>query len=310
MPFWFNPRKTSPVDCIGLSLSAGGFSCCVIDRTTKKLVSAHSQPLSHDAALAETLLHFVRDHNLKGRNCFVSLGPDDYKLLSAETPAVPEAEINQALLWGLRDMIDGKTEDTVLDSFASASGIHRPSKPVRQVVTARKARIRAIVDAVLGAGLELAAIEIPELSQRNVIALLQENAIGVGLVSQSARGVSLTIYRGGELYVTRQLAGIANLNDAGHPLTAPRLAEQLGLELLRTLDYYDSQLRQRPPAVILLQPLQIETRPLLDGLSATVNLPVKQLRFADALAGADSVSHEMQERCFIALGAALRSEAA
>lgn len=310
MPSWFRPRKTPPPDCVGISLYAGGFSCCIVDRATKKLVSAHSQALTTDTAFAETLLHFVRDNSLKGRTCYLSLGPDDYKLLSAEAPAVPDTEINQALLWGLRDVIDSKPEDTVIDSFASASGIQRPGTTIRQVVAARKTRIRAIADAVRDAGLELAAIEIPELSQRNVIALLQENAIGVGLVSQSARGVSLTIYRGGELYVTRQLAGIANLSDAGHPLTAPRLAEQLGLELLRTLDYYDSQLRQRPPAVILLQPLQTETRPLLEGLSATVNLPVKQLRFADALAGAENVSHEMQERCFTALGAALRTEAA
>ena len=307
MPSWFSLRKAPPSDCVGLSLYAGGFACCVVDRAANKLVSANVQALTSDAGLADALLHWVREHDLKGRTCYLSLGPDDYKLLPAEAPAVPEAEINQALLWGLRDVIDGKPEDIVLDSFASASGIQRPDKPIRQVVTARKARIQAIVDAVLGAGLELAAIEVPELSQRNVIAQLQEDAIGVGLVSQSARGVSLAIYRGGELYVARQLAGIANLGDAGHPLTAPRLAEQLGLELLRTLDYYDSQLHQRPPAAIMLQPLQTETRPLLDGLSTTINLPVKQLRFADAITGGDAVSDEIQERCFNALGAALRS---
>lgn len=310
MPSWFSSRKIPPSECVGLSLHADGFSCCVINRATKKLVSAHSQPMARESELAEALLHFVRDHSLKGHSCHVSLGPDDYKLLSAETPTVPEAEINQALLWSLRDVIDSKPEDTVLASFASASGIHRSGNPIRQVVAARKTRIRTIVDAVLGAGLELAAIEVPELSQRNVIALLKEDAIGVGLVSQSTRGVSLAIYRGGELYVTRHLAGVTNLSDAGHPLTAPRLAEQLGLELLRTLDYYDSQLRQRPPAAIFLQPLQTETRPLLEGLSATINVPVKQLRFADALAGGENISNEMQERCFSALGAALRSEAA
>lgn len=309
MSSWFKARKIQSPDCVGLSLHTAGFASCVVDRTANKLLSALTQPISSDAAFAEVLAHFVRDHSLKGRRCRVSLGPDDYKLLPAETPAVPEAEINQALLWGLREVIDTKPEDTVLESFPFASGINRPGKPVRHVVTARKTRIRAIVDAVLGAGLELESIEIPELSQRNVIALLQEDAIGVGLVSQSTRGVSVAIYRGGELYVTRQLAGISNLSDAGHPLTAPRLAEQLGLELLRTLDYYDSQLKQRPPAAIFLQPLLAETRPLLDSLAATINLPIKQLRFADALQSSAQISPETQERCFTALGAALRSEA-
>ena len=314
MSLWFSSRKTPPPDCVGLSLYAGGFACCLVDRATNTLVSAHFQQISSEAAFAESLLQWVRDKSLKGRACYVSLGPDDYKLLPAEVPAVPEAEINQALLWGLRDVLDSKPEDTVIDSFPSAAGINRPGKQIRQVVTARKARIRVIVDAVLGAGLELVAIEIPELSQRNAIQRLEAEAIGVGLVSQNARGVSVAIYRGGELYVTRQLAGITSLAEAGHPLTAPRLVEQLGLELLRTLDYYDSQLRQRPPAAIVLQPLQNETRPLLDGLSATINLPAKQLRYTDIVAetdivaGAEKLSAETQERCFIALGAALRRE--
>lgn len=309
MPFRFRSRKIAAPDCIGLSLSVDGFATCIVDRVNHKVLSAHFQEVRDHVAFADALAQWVRDSGLKGRRCYVSLGIEDYKLLPTETPAVPDAEINQALLWGLRDVIDTKPEDTALDSFATASGINRSGKPIRQVVTARKTRIRGIVDAVLGAGLALKAIEIPELSQRNAIARLKEDAIGVGLISQNSRGVSLTIYRGGELYVTRHLAGIANLNDASHPLTAPRLAEQLGLELLRTLDYYDSQLRQRPPAAIFLQPLQIETRPLLDGLSATVNLPVKQLCFADAIAGSDQLSIETQERCFVALGAALRSEA-
>lgn len=307
---WFKGKKTQTSDCLGLGLHATGFSCCVVDRPTKKLLSAATHTNITDGAFPEALAHYVREQGLKGRICRVCLGPDDYKLLPAETPAVPEAEINQALLWGLRDVIDTKPEDTALDSFPSASGIQRAGKPIRHVVAARKTRIRAIVQAVLDAGLELESIEIPELSQRNVVALLKEDAIGVGLISQSPRGISVALYRGGELYVTRHLAGIANLNDAGHPLTAPRLAEQLGLELLRTLDYYDSQLHQRPPAAIFLQPLQIETRPLLDSLSATVNVPIKQLRFADALSGSDNLPAETQERCFMALGAALRSEAA
>ncbi len=310
MSLWLKSRKPSAPECIGLSFYAGGFACCVVNRVSNRLVSTHVQTVADGLALADALAGWVRDSGLKGRRCYVTLSPDDYKLLTAETPAVPEAEINQALLWGLREVIDSRPEETVIDSFPSASGIHRPGTPIRQVVTARRARIRAIVDAVEGAGLVLGAIEIPELSQRNVIAQLEDDTLGVGLVSQSARGVSVSMYRGGELYVTRQLVGISSLADAGHPLTAPRLVEQLGLELLRTLDYYDSQLRQRPPAAILLQPLAIETRPLLDGLTTTIDIPAKQLQFGHVIQGSEALSAEAGESCFNALGAALRRDTA
>ena len=310
MPSWFRSRKAPSPECIGLGLYADGFAACVVDRASNRLVSAHFQPAADDKGLAEALQLWVREAGLRGRNCRVCLAPEDYKLLPAEAPAVPDNEINQALLWGLRDVIDSKPEDTALDSFAGAAGVQRSGKPVRQVAVARKERLRAVVDAVLGAGLDLDAIEIPELCQRNVIARLPENAVGAGIVSQNSRGVSVTLYRGGELYVSRHLAGIADLGDAGHPLTAPRLVDQLGLELLRTLDYYDSQLRQRPPAAIFLQPLPNETRPLLDGLSSTINVPARQLRYADIIDGGENVPADALERCFTALGAALRDDAA
>lgn len=308
MPIRFRKRKAPPTECIGVCLFAGGFACCVIDRTANRLIHAHQQLIANEAALADALSHWVRETGVKGRVCYVSLGPEDYKLIPIEAPDVPAEEVNQALLWGMRDVLESKPEDTVLDSFPNASGIQRSGKPIRQVVAARRARILAIADAVTHAGLELGAIEIPELSQRNLIARLQDNSIGAGLISQSSRGVSLTIYRNGEMYVNRHLTGLSNLADASHPLTAPKLVDQLGLELLRTLDYYDSQLRQRPPAGIWLQPLAIETRLLIDGLTSTINLPVKQLRVDDIIVGADKLPKENLENCFVALGAALHSD--
>ena len=310
MPIGFIHKKTKAADSLGLSLGANALAYCVTAKAGPRLLSAGVLPLEGNAALTETLARLTREQSWRGLPCHIALAADDYKLLPAETPTVPDAEINQALLWSLRDVLDTKPEDTVLESFAFASGISRPGKPARHVVTASKQRIRSIVDAVREAGLDLESIDIPELSLRNVIARLPENAPGVGLISQGARGVNVAIYRSGELYVTRQLAGIGNLDDALHSPTMPRLAEQLGLELLRTLDYYDSQLRQRPPAAVYLQPLHGEIRPLLDNLSATVNLPIKALQFANVLPGGERVSSELQAGCLGALGAALREDAA
>jgi len=310
MPIWFKNKKTKATERLGLSLSANALACCVVAKAEPRLLSTGVYTLESNAALTETLARLTREQGWRGLPCHISLAADDYKLLPAETPAVPEAEINQALLWSLREVLDTKPEDTVLESFAFASGISRPGKPARHVVTASKQRIRGIVEAVREAGLDLESIDIPELSLRNVTSRLPENGQGIGLISQSARGVSVTIYRAGELYVTRQLAGISNFDDATHPLTMPRLAEQLGLELLRTLDYYDSQLHQRPPAAIYLQPLHGEIRPLLDNLGTTINLPIKLLQFVDVLPGGERVTGELQSRCLSALGAALREDVA
>lgn len=305
---WNKRTKPLSANIVGIHLAASGIGCCSVLRAAKVLTSAFTQPINKGETLAEALTRMVREHDLKGQPCNIVLSGDDYKLVQTEVPAVSEQEINQALLWSLRDVLDAKPEATVLDSFSIASGLIKPGKVMRHVVTAHKMRIQSIVDAVLQAGLDLRSIDIPELSQRNIAARLPENERGVGLISQGARGVSVALYRDGELYVNRQLAGIANLNDAGHPLTAPRLAEQLGLELLRTLDYFDSQQRQRPLAAIYLQPLSGEVMPLLDNLAGMLTVPIKSLRFEMVIDGGERSPLDTQMACFTALGAALREE--
>jgi hypothetical protein len=75
---------------------------------------------------------------------------------------------------------------------------------------------------------------------------------------------------------------------------------------LRTLDYYDSQLQQRPPAAIYLQPLVGDTSILLQALTETVRVPVRQLNFGDLVKLSVPLTAELQTDCVLALGAALR----
>lgn len=292
-----------------MSLTGAGLGLCLADTRGLRPRLAHCQFIPGPLDLAQTLAEFVRAHELKGVACHAVLTGEDYKLLPAETPAVPEAEIDQALLWGLRELLDAPPADTVLVSFPFATGLERPGKRMRHAVAARKSRILDIAEAVNGAGLVLQSVDIAELALCTLTAGLPEDEQGVALVVQIPRGVFVGIVRGGELYVARQVAGIADLSGASHPLTAPGLAEQLSLEILRTLDYYDSQLGQRPLAAVYLQPLAGDTHVLTELLAANLPVPVRVLRYADRVDGAEAVDGETQSRCLLALGAALRREA-
>lgn len=303
---WFmSARKGSTQEAIGLALGGARLSLCRID-ARGQLRWAGSFPLEPTDDWARVLADGVREQNLRGLPCHVVLGGDDYKLLPVEAPDVPAAEIDQALLWSLRDMLDAPPPEMVVQSFPLASGIGRPGRQMRHAVAARRRRIQAVVDGVLGAGLELRSIDIPELALRNLASRLPEDAQGVCMVSRTGRAVTITLYRDGELYLARQLAGSANLDDALHPLTAPRLADQLGLDLLRTLDYFDSQLQQRPPAAVCLQPLPGDASMLLQALSETLRLPVRQLRFDELVKSDVPLGAEVQADCLLALGGALR----
>ncbi|MBI2380318.1 MAG: PilN domain-containing protein [Gammaproteobacteria bacterium] len=235
------------------------------------------ESLPAGAGLAEALAERVRQRGWKNLPAVLVLSGQDYKLLPAEVPDVPEAERSQALLWGLRDLLDRPPEDTILDSFPFAQGLERPGKRMCYAVAAAKARLAELVALVGEAGLRLEAIDIPELALRNLLRRLPEDAQGLGLVASGSRGACIAIVREGELYLNRQLAGVAELSGACHPLTAPALADQLSLEILRTLDYYDSQLNQRPLAALYLPPLPGDSTVFQELLGANLPLVVARM---------------------------------
>ena len=303
---WFNKIKSRAIQsALGVALSPSKLAICHLGGGDT-LRAAWSYALTPTDNWALVLADAVREHDLKGLLCHIVLSGDDYKLSPVEAPEVPPAEVDQALLWSLRDMLDAPPQDMTVQSFPFAASLTRPGRNMRYAVAARKSRIQSVVTGVLEAGLDLQSIDIPELALRNLAARLGENTPGVCIVSKGVRNVSIAMYREGELYLARQLAGAANLDDAGHPLTAPRLADQLGLDLLRTLDYYDSQLQQRPPGAIYLQPLIGDTSTLLQALSETVRVPVRQLGFSDVVKLSTPLAAEVQTDCVLALGAALR----
>lgn len=281
---------------VGLALEPTGPVLCALDADGhlrhRHLFRATADV---DAAVAE----YVRAHGLKGAPCNLVLGAEDYAILPAEAPEVAEAEIDQALLWNLRDRLDTPPDETVLSSFPFASGLEKPGKRMRHAVVARKARIRALVERVRAMGLALQAIDIPELVWRNLAERLPQNEAGVGLMVQGSRGLSIALFRAGELYVSRQLAGIASLEEPG-------IADALSLQILRTLDYYDSELGQRPLAQIYLQPIGGADAVLARELAANLPVPVSLLRLSELVTTALPEDPALDGLVLNALGAALR----
>jgi MSHA biogenesis protein MshI len=307
---WFK-KKSEPTnrEIVGLCIAKDRLTICRVDSGASKLIGASARPFAEGEPWVQVLGSMVTTLKLKGMDCRIVLSGEDYKLLPAEVPPVPESEIDNALRWNLRGVLEASPQEMVVQSFPFPSGLNRAGPAMRHVVAARKSRIEALVNGVQEAGLSLSAIDIPELALRNIASRLPENEIGVALVSQGSRHVVITIYRAGELYVTRQLAGIASLDGLDQAETAQRLVEQLKLDLLRTLDYYDSQMQQRPPAAIYLQPMAVDAGALLAELSDAVRVPVRKLRFEDVLLSGEPVMSDVQAACLSALGGALRKEA-
>ena len=259
---------------------------------------------------ASALKRLVSAYRLKSSRCTTLMGDGDYQINTLDVPPVPADERREALRWALRERIDYPVESACLgwldipgnDAAGRAAGV--------LVVSAAERAVRARAAPFETARVPLAAIDVPELAQRNVAALLEDDRRGLALLRLDANGSMLTLTFGGELVAVRR-GDIAthHLTGADAERTA-RSRERLLLEMQRSLDHFDRQYSHIPVSRMILA-----SNPVVAGLAAelaeSVDVPVQELNLAEVLdfPGVPELRDPaVQAARLLAIGAALRGE--
>ncbi len=207
------------------------------------------------------LREFVERHNLKNSDCYAVLNKEDYQLLLIEPPEVPEEEVADAMRWKVKDLANVDIESTVIATFP------QPEKKMHYTVVAEKNTLSRVIDFVKECNFSLVSIDIEELSYRNYFEIIaqhkrsrtendnntehqdSDNVIadhGIAVISIGENEGKLLIIKGGNLFLSRRFS----INyGAGVFDTLPE--DEIILELQRSLDYYERQMRQSAPAEIL-----------------------------------------------------------
>ncbi len=246
-------------------------------------------------------LHLQRAH------CTTLLNDTDYKLLATEAPDVPKQELAAALRWRIKDLIDAPIDDITLDTFEipGSSGT-RQGRQV-YVVAARNAALRQRIELLTHAGVNIQVVDIVEMAQRNIAALLPQDSNGVAVLSLQSEGGLVTLTRRGELYLSRNLSvGWEHFTDAAQRASA---MDQVVLEIQRSLDYYESHFRQAPIRHVVLAPTHGDTTTLGEQLHINLGVEVTQLDLSEFVDVDTHPPDDWQARHFFTFGAALREEA-
>jgi len=248
---------------------------------------------------------WVRDEKLGGAPAVGVLAPGEYQTLQVEAPQVPAAEMRQAAAWRVRELIDFPIDQAVIDTYDPPASTQR-GQPRVNVVVARRATVAERIEMLREAGLELTAIDIPELVQRNVCAHLPSPASGHALLALEHGSGLLTFFRDGEQYLARGLEiGHADLL-AGDE----QAVETLVLEVQRSLDYFGSALSQPAVGSLYVYPGGDAADRLLPVLRDNLdNLDCQSVSLADLVA----VEHEPEHigaTTLHALGAGFRDHTA
>lgn len=258
---------------------------------------------------ADALRRLRKQLALASYRCSTLLRVGEYQVMQVEPPELPAAELKEALRWQIKDMLSYPVEAATIDVLPIPADPAAAGR-AKQVfaVAANNAIIAPRMALFAAAKVPLAAIDIPELAQRNVSALFEEENRGLAMLACDESGAMLTFTFRGELYATRHTeVPLAQLEQAEGE-RREQLFERIALEVQRSLDNFD-----RMNAHIRLPRLLISSPPSVPGfveyLREYLSMPVKELDLAQVLdfpAIPELSKPARQTQCLKVLGAALR----
>ena len=250
---------------------------------------------------------------LKSYACTTLMGSGEYNLTQLESPPVPAEERREALRWALKETVSYPLDSACIDVLdIPILGMPPGRSAGVLVVSAAEQAVRSRVGAFEEAKIILDAVDIPELAQRNVAALLEDENRGLVFLRIDESGMMLTLSFHGELIAVRS-GEISTLQlNGGDADQRARTKERLVLELQRSLDNFDRQYSHIPISKVVLA-----TYPSVENLAADLGentyIPVKEMDFSSVIdfpAIPELRDTQCQAKNLLAIGAALRTSSA
>lgn len=257
----------------------------------------------------EALSRLRKALKLSHYRCSTLLHVGEYQLLQVEPPDMPAAELKEALPWRIKDMLNYPVESATIDVLEIPSDPAAVGRAKQVFAVAANNTIIAPCMALFDdAKVPLLAIDIPELAQRNISALFEEEDLGLAMLCCDESGAMLTFTFRGELYAARNTeVSLVQLQQA-EEMRREQLFERIELEIQRSLDNFD-----RMNGHIRLPHLLVSSPPgvpgFLEFLRDNLSIPAVEMDLAKVLdfQGIPELSQsERQTQCLKVLGAALR----
>lgn len=213
---------------------------------------------------ADALLRLRRKFALQKRRCTTLLQTSEYQLLQLETPAATDPAARMDLIRArVQEMTDTPAAHATVDAFDIPADALAPGRPKNSyAVVAGNAAIAPKVQQFHHAGINLRAIDIPEMSQRNLATLCEQPNRALAFLTFDENGGLLTFTANGELFMFRRVdipLPALLTDDLDRRST---LYDRVGLEVQRSLDNFDRQYGGFLPLSRLVIGPQPESTPL------------------------------------------------
>lgn len=260
--------KTTVKQRVALVLHQQGLTiCCLSNKQYMGYQQLALKPNGH----GDTLTQFGGEQKMTG-SCVLVLPPDSYQVVQVDKPNVPDEEINGALKWQIKDQVIIAPDDMVLDYFSVPALLGSAEKV--NVVCTSLSKLLVLVTALSKGKLELDMVTTEEFA---FAGLIEQRDDAILLVCQQpGEEVLLLIVKNGQLHFHRRLRGYNQLASMDESQLMSGKIDSLSLEIQRSADYFERQLKQSPVRGIeILLPIAHEAfcaRKLAENTNLSVTL--------------------------------------
>ncbi len=292
---------------VGVSASAGKLTIAYVIQEKGKPVLKYCEEFTADSETAQLsiLEREVKKLDLQGADVNFVLTHSDYKLFLVEAPKVESHEMESAVKWKIKDLVDSPVDELAVTLFPVPEDAYRGQNDMVYVVATRKSKIKQIVKLILDSGLELKSIDIPELVLLNISNNFSDDSNGLAFIDLRSSGSTLNLCKAGNIYLTRHLNTRVDQSILNSEEWVS-VKERLVLEIERSLDYYESQMGQSPITNILIAPGENDSDMLVKQLNDLMIARVAGLKLADELDSESEFPEILQQSCILAIGGAMR----
>jgi MSHA biogenesis protein MshI len=170
------------------------------------------------------------------------IAPSQYQIVQVDKPEVPEEEMLSALKWQVKELVTIPPEDMILDYFSGpvlAGGSEKLN-----VVCSQKSVLKVLVEALDDSDINLKTISTEEFAFASLVPF-QEQALML-VCQQPNEEIVILIVKLGRIYFHRRLRGYAQLGAKTMEELSFGAVDSLSLEIQRSSDYFERQLKQAP----------------------------------------------------------------
>lgn len=301
-------RRAAARTLVGLHRSATHWIAARVQRTAngsftvERVEAAPSSPAQDESSYRRLLQSPV----MNGAGVVIALSADQYHAHTLAAPSVPDEEMAGALRWQMREALPYAPDEAAI-AFMRLSKAD-PTGPGSTLLAfaAQRRAVNKLVEPLLAARIDVVAVDVPELAQRNVLARLPGSNAGQALLSLDRSSGLLTVMAQSELCFARriQMPRAEDIDDEDPEHVAARVATQIQ----RSVEVVERQSGLTPITAIWIGPHPYSA--LIARVVAehtAIDCPqldlAAEIRFAS---GQPELDTELAGGALIAIGAAMR----